>query len=89
MQRYQYINNLYYSLLGGFLSGAYVRGAFVLDPLYLFTCIASEVKCSMGTASGLKKNWNNVDPCSSGNLWLSAPENVLITSINNTGYFVI
>ena len=39
----------------------------------------------MGTASGLKKNWNNVDPCSSGNLWLSAPENVLITSINNTG----
>ena len=38
----------------------------------------------MGTESGLKKNWNNVDPCSSGNLWLSAPENVLITSINNT-----
>ena len=30
MQRYQYINNLYFSLLGGFLSG----GAFVLDPIF-------------------------------------------------------
>jgi hypothetical protein len=33
-------NNIYFSLLGGFLSGsfcqgAYVQGAFVLDPLYL------------------------------------------------------
>jgi hypothetical protein len=60
VQRYQYINNLCNSLLGGFLSGGFcpgdfVWGAFVLDPLSTILTLIKESKNKIIKLFYLKK----------------------------------